>query len=187
MMVKSLRHGIVWLVVMISGMAVLYECAELYRINQENDRIQELLSGNDIPIETLSSSEPETRLARAVYFSKKHQYQDALATLSVILSQGDIGLQAKIRYNLGNVYLAQAIGQVDAAHIDEARTLVNFAKQAYRQALALDSRFWDAKYNLEVAMRLLPELDRINIEDESTQQPKNPLWTTVPGFPRGLP
>jgi mxaK protein len=186
-MIKSLRHGFVWFLMVLSGMAVLYESTALYHVDQANKQIQQLLTGNDIAIEILSSSQPETRLARAVYFSNKQQYQDALATLSVILDQGDTTLQAKTRYNLGNIYLAQAIEQVDAAHIDEARTLVNLAKQSYRQALTLDSRFWDAKYNLEVAMRILPELDRINVEDDSTQQPKNPLWTTIPGFPRGLP
>lgn len=62
------------------------------------------------------------------------------------------------------------------------------AKQAYRQALTLNSRYWDAKYNLEVAMRLLPEMDRITMEkDDPIAEKKAKLWATVPGFPRGLP
>lgn len=65
---------------------------------------------------------------------------------------------------------------------------MTLAKQAYRQALALDSGFWDAKYNLELAMRLLPEFDRISPTelDDDAAKPSQ-LWTTVPGFPRGLP
>ena len=72
--------------------------------------------------------------------------------------------------------------------INEATSLASLAKQAYRQALALDSQHWDAKYNLEVAMRLLPEMDRITLQDdEPAPQEKVKLWATVPGFPRGLP
>jgi len=34
----------------------------------------------------------------------------------------------------------------------------------------------------------LPEMDRISPEDEEEPvQQKTQLWTTVPGFPRGLP
>jgi mxaK protein len=51
----------------------------------------------------------------------------------------------------------------------------------------LNSGFWDAKYNLEVAMRLLPEMNRVNIGDDEPENKKSKLWTTVPGFPRGLP
>ncbi len=76
----------------------------------------------------------------------------------------------------------------ESMQINEATALASLAKQAYRQALALDSQYWDAKYNLEVAMRLLPEMDRITMQDdEPAPQEKVKLWATVPGFPRGLP
>ncbi|MDO9238621.1 MAG: MxaK protein, partial [Methylicorpusculum sp.] len=71
--------------------------------------------------------------------------------------------------------------------INDAFPLAALAKQAYRQALALDSQFWDAKYNLEVAMRIAPEMDRITIKADAKENRKTRLWTTVPGFPRGLP
>jgi mxaK protein len=61
------------------------------------------------------------------------------------------------------------------------------AKQAYRQALALNSHLWDAKYNLELAMHLFPEMDRLNLPEQEAQTPPPQLWTTIPGFPRGLP
>jgi mxaK protein len=97
-------------------------------------------------------------------------------------------LQAQSRYNLGNVYLNQAMIEVEAGRINQAMPLLTLAKQAYRQALALDSSFWDAKYNLELAMRLLPEFDRISQTeaDDDAAKPSE-LWTTLPGFPRGLP
>jgi mxaK protein len=103
------------------------------------------------------------------------------------MDKGDRRFQAQIRYNLGNLYLEQAVQQTEAANINEALPLAGLAKQAYRQALALDSQNWDAKYNLEVAMRLLPEMDSITLPEEAPTRQKAQLWTTVPGFPRGLP
>ena len=103
------------------------------------------------------------------------------------MDKGDQKFQAKARYNLGNLYLEQAMQQVKAMNINEALPLAGLAKQAYRQSLALDSGNWDAKYNLEVAMRLLPEMDRVDMPDDEPKNQKSQLWTTVPGFPSGLP
>jgi mxaK protein len=184
---KRFVHQLIWVVFIASGLLAVLISWSWLGVFQQNTLISELLEGRDAAVVNLSSAPPEVRLARAVYLVKQHRPEDALATLSAILDQGDSQLQGKTRYNLGNLYLSQAIAQVDAARTDEARTSVTLAKQVYKQALQRDSQFWDAKYNLETAMRLLPDFDRINIEDESGQQPKNPLWTTVPGFPRGLP
>ncbi len=186
-MFNSLRHTLALLVLGLSLITMVIDSWHWYNTRRENGWITALLNGNDIDLSDISSARPETRLARAGYLRKHYLPQEALATLSLILNQGDKQLQAKTRYNLGNIYLSQAIEQVEASHIDEARILATLAKQSYREALLRDSGFSDAKYNLEVAMRLLPDFDRINIEEEPGQQPKNPLWTTVPGFPRGLP
>jgi mxaK protein len=184
---RTLRNAALWGVLAASSFAVIYELWTLYRIDRENAWMEQLASGQDIDIGKLVGAVPEVRLARAVYFKSKHRYDEALATLSLIMDAGDRALQAKIRYNLGNVYLEQAVEQAEAKNFNEALPLAGLAKQAYRQALALDSRFWDAKYNLEVAMRLLPEMDRVDIKDESPDNRKSQPWTTVPGFPRGLP
>lgn len=176
-----------WAVFTASCLLLVLQLWTLHEIHLENARISRLLSGQDIPAENWVNAVPEVRLARAVYLHQKHRYDEALAALSLIIEKGDRSLQAKTRYNLGNVYLGQAVEKVDAMAVDEALPLVLLAKQAYREALALDCLFWDAKYNLEVAMRLLPEMDRINIEDEGAINQTSQLWTTVPGFPRGLP
>lgn len=184
---KRFVHQLIWVVFVASGLLAVLISWSWVGVARQKVLIGELLEGHDVVIANLSSAPPEVQLAKAIYLVKQHRAEDALATLSAILDKGDARLQAKIRYNLGNLYLNQAIAKVDAARADEARTSVTLAKQVYKQALQRDSQFWDAKYNLETAMRLLPDLDRINIEDENGQQPKNPLWTTVPGFPRGLP
>ncbi len=181
------RQALVGMVFLFSILVLSATLLEWYRSNRENGWIRQLLTGEDIHLSDRLAGKPEIRLARAIYLQKKGHTEDALATLSSILEQGGRQLQAKVRYNLGNIYLRQAITQVDAGLSDEAKTLITLAKQSFREALFRDSELGDAKYNLEVAMRLLPDFDPITLADEPTQQPKNPLWTTVPGLPRGLP
>lgn len=186
-MIRRLRHISLWTALTVSLSGALYSAAMLYGIRQDNDLIRQLTSGKDVAVNKVIGGEPELRLARAFYFKQKHRYDEALSTLSLVMDKGDQKFQAKARYNLGNLYLEQAIQQAKAMNINEALPLTGLAKQAYRQALALDSGNWDAKYNLEVAMRLLPEMDRIDMPDEESKNQKSQLWTTVPGFPRGLP
>ena len=155
--------------------------------HRDNDLIRQLTFGRDVVINQVISGKPELRLARAYFFKQKHRYDEALSTLSLIMNKDDLKFQAKAHYNLGNLYLEQVVQQVKAMNMNEALPLAGLAKQAYRQALALDSGDWDAKYNLEVAMRLLPEMDKVDIPDDEPKNQKSQLWTTVPGFPRGLP
>jgi mxaK protein len=186
-MLRTLRHLSLWVTLAASLAAFIYSAGALYGIHQDNDLIRHLTSGKDVTVNKVISGEPELRLARAYYFKQKHRYDEALSTLSLIMDKGDRKFQAKARYNLGNLYLEQAVQQAKAMKLDEALPLAGLAKQAYRQSLALDSGNWDAKYNLEVAMRLLPEMDRIDMPDDASINQKSQLWTTVPGFPRGLP
>lgn len=176
-----------WAALAISLVASIHSAGVIYDIHQDNDLIRQLTSGKDVAVNKVIGGAPELRLARAFYFKQKHRYDEALSTLSLIMDKGDQKFQAKARYNLGNLYLEQAMQQVKAMNIKEAQPLAGLAKQAYRQSLALDSGNWDAKYNLEVAMRLLPEMDRVDMPDDEPKNQKSQLWTTVPGFPRGLP
>jgi mxaK protein len=186
-MIRTLRHALLWGGLIAGLSATLYNALALYDIHQENERIRQLLSGKEVELGEVIIGHPELRLARALFLKQKHRYDEALSTLGLIMDKGDRRFRAQIRYNLGNLYLEQAVQQTEAANINEALPLAGLAKQAYRQALALDSRNWDAKYNLEVAMRLLPEMDSITLPEEAPSRQKAQLWTTVPGFPRGLP
>lgn len=188
MLIRRIKHGF-WWTALAAALAVALSQAWLWaEIAGQNRLIGQLLAGRDVAIEDLANADPALRLARAVYLRKAGRYDDALATLNLLLQQAPPALRAQARYNLGNLYLAQAQEKLKAGGVDSATPLVGLAKQAYREALAADPGFWDAKYNLEVAMRLLPEMDRINSgnqEDDGSQ--KSELWTSLPGFPRGLP
>jgi len=188
MISRTIRHTAIWALLMISLMVVFFQAMSLFSLYRNNQLLDALVTGKDVDVSQVISGKPELRLARAYYLKQKHRYDEALATLSLILDQGDNRFKATVFYNLGNIYLEQAVAKVEIMAMNEALPLAGLAKQAYRKALALDSGFWDAKYNLEVAMRLLPEMDRLNMQDdEPTNNQQSQLWTTVPGFPRGLP
>jgi mxaK protein len=185
---RPLLHPLLWLTLAMGLLAMLYGAIDLYRIQANNALIAKLVSGRDVEVESVIGGPFELRLARAYYLKNKHRYDEALATLSLVIDQGNAARQARSRYNLGNLYLEQATAHAETMDIAAALPLAGLAKQSYRQSLVLNSRQWDAKYNLEAAMRLLPEMDRISPDDEDeTVQQKTQLWTTVPGFPRGLP
>ncbi len=186
-MIRRFRHISLWSALALALAGALYSLGVWYGIHRDNHLILQLTSGKDVAVNKVISGEPELRLARAFYFKQKHRYDEALSTLSLVMDKGDQAFQAKVRYNLGNLYLEQALQQAKAMNINAATPLAGLAKQAYRQSLALDSGNWDAKYNLEVAMRLLPEMDRVDMPDDGPENRKSQLWTTVPGFPRGLP
>lgn len=188
MLIRAIRHTAIWGFLFISLLAVIFQSMSLFSLYRNNQLIEDLITGRDVDVSAVISGKPELRLARAYYLKQKHRYDEALATLSLIMDQGDDRFKSSVFYNLGNIYLEQAVAKVETMAMNEALPLAGLAKQAYRKALALDSRSWDAKYNLEVAMRLLPEMDRVNLQDdEPTNNQQSQLWTTVPGFPRGLP
>ncbi|MCQ8104395.1 MxaK protein [Methylomonas sp. SURF-2] len=199
---RALRHKLIWAALVASLLLAATQLWSLYRIHRENALIAEWVAwagqsaahqagkgGDGLPeVSPSYGNSPQARLARAIYLRNKRRYAEALDILSLVVGQGDSRLQAQSRYSLGNLYLSQARDEVEAGRINQAMPLLTLAKQAYRQALTLDSGFWDAKYNLELAMKLLPEFDRISpTEPDDDAAKPSQLWTTVPGFPRGLP
>jgi mxaK protein len=154
------------------------------------ESVRTLLAGRDIGPERRFGAPAGVRLAYALYLAGREEYREAeelLAELGQVTSS-DIG--AKAVYDLGNVYLSRAIAAVERDATAQAGTLAELAKQAYRQALRRRPDDWAAKYNYEVAARLMPDFDRIdNVteEPEPDEESARKLWTRVPGFPRGLP
>lgn len=84
--------------------------------------------------------------------------------------------------------MRQAFALIGRGDLDKAAPQVTLARQDYRRALQARPEFWDAKYNLDVASRLVrdyPEFDR-KTGDELRAEPKA-IWTDIPGQPRGGP
>ncbi len=61
------------------------------------------------------------------------------------------------------------------------------ARDFYVRALRLEPGFWDAKYNLDVAMRLVRDFPDVQIQGDDRKRPTSRLWTDLPGLPKGGP
>jgi len=120
---------------------------------------------------------PEARLARAVALSKV-DYDAALAAYKGIIQSNRNDLRLIALYDLGNLHLHHAI---QAGLADEAQSLplTELAKQSYRDLLRRDPNDWDARYNLERALRLAPEDDDANDEDTGPPDPREHERSTI--------
>jgi mxaK protein len=68
-----------------------------------------------------------------------------------------------------------------------ARPLFELAKETYREALRQDSGRWDARYNLERALRLAPEEEDVPSEPLPMGGERERSVTTMRAFTLGLP
>lgn len=179
------RRSLAWFLLLALSLALIAQGLMLLGAASHNRTIEKLLAGADITI--TADESPELVLARAYNLMRRNRADEALELFNQLQNKGDREFQSRLHYNLGNLYLSQALDLVTQAEFGRAFTLASLAKDSYREALRLDSQDWDAKYNLEVAMRLVPDLPEADLSEIKEQEQSRGLWSTVPGFPRGLP
>jgi mxaK protein len=157
----------------------------LYGERSERALARALATNHDIrPPDDASS---ELVFARAHFLLVRDRIDEAQSLVGQIVERGGPDVAARFHYDVGNARARRAIGAIEASQIDKAIPEVRLAKEAYRAALRADPTLWDARYNLDVVMRLVRDFPEIEAaEDETKAQPKK-LWTDLPGRPRGLP
>jgi mxaK protein len=153
---------------------------------RDNRAITDLAAGRDLPVE--SGSRLEVKAARAHFLLQHDRIEDAQALVSEIKVGNDSRLLADVQYNLANARLRAAFALIEQNKIDAATSFVGLARDSYRAALTTDPGRWDARYNLDVAIRLVRDFSPIeqNAEETSREAPKR-MWTDFPGTPKGLP
>ena len=151
-----------------------------------NDTVTALLSGKDLKIDPQSSD--ENVLQARAYF---HLYRDDVEAAQPIVDAGRLRAsplaRAAMLYNLANARLRQAVKFVEKGNHDKAIALVRLAKDEYRESLTIDPDNWNAKYNLDFAMRLVRDFPGGAGEEEAEEDAPKKIWTDLPGIPRGLP
>ncbi len=85
------------------------------------------------------------------------EYQNARMIYSTLESAENESLRLAAAFNIGNTYLQQASTIDMESDSDLALPLIELAKLSYREVLSIDSQQWDARYNLERALQLLPD------------------------------
>lgn len=79
-------------------------------------------------------------------------------------------LRNDVMFNIANTYMQQAALLDLEKDADQAMPLVELAKTGYRNLLVIDSTHWGAKYNLERALQILPDIGKVRSEKSSGLQ-----------------
>lgn len=177
--------GFLLLVVSVS---LIYQTVKLYQTKQINRQVTQLNQGELPDPNTLNMQSAEVRIAYAYRQAELKLFDQAVETYSATERFANISQRRRIYYNLGNLYLVQAIEMAENLSVDRATAMADVAKDFFRSALELDPDFWLAKYNYEAAQRLSRDLPlgEARVLEES-QEKSDELWSAMPGFPIGLP
>ena len=132
------------------------------------------------------SSLPEAQFARALSLSRAGQTEAALKAYKDVAQGGRADLRLAALYNLGNLHLreAQRTGTDDPT---QSLPLIELAKQSYRDVLRSQPADWDARYNLERALQLAPELDDNQVDEQENEAPEEHVSSTLQGARMDLP
>lgn len=127
-------------------------------------------------------------------FAKAYQLQregdpiEAIRLYGTLTQTAPHVLSARIRYNLGSLYLNDAAKlwkQFGLYEYIRINTLLGAAKDNLRESLTLDPAIWDARYNLEYAYRITPPPKERPKND--FQGNKGSVFATLPALPGGGP
>jgi len=157
---RAVNNLITWLIVAMIA-AVIYDGYQLLRASQLNRALanaEASVADND--------THPRLAFARAYALQQDGNFEKALEAYAAIDVPDDDPMRADIRYNLANLYLRRALRYREDDADDLALPLVELAKENYRTLLRDDSQHWSAKYNLELALRIAPEIELEEAEEE---------------------
>ncbi|KQP29738.1 MxaK protein [Methylobacterium sp. Leaf104] len=157
-----------------------------WRIARDNATIRALAAGQDLAVPV--GAAPPLLLARVQHLARRGAVEAIEPLIAALDGQGARDRAARARFALANAHLRQAFDHLERGDLDPAGPRITLARQEYRRALQGRPDFWDAKFNLDVASRLLrdfPEFERKS-GNALAAEPKK-IWTDIPGQPRGEP
>jgi mxaK protein len=184
---RRAQEPLLWVVLGGSVLAFVLAGGLLLSAERSNAAIRDLRAGKNIAVDAVSAS-PALLEARAHFLLTRDRIEEAQPLVDQASLRADESTQARMLYNMANTRVRAAIAAIEKGNFDKAIPLVALAKSEYRAVLRLEPGNWDAKYNLDVAMRLVRDLPQGAGEDEA--EPKETpakLWTDLPGVPKGLP
>ncbi len=125
------------------------------------------------------------RFATAYGLQQQGKFQETIRAYGDVAAD-DAELVDAVRFNLANLYLRRALALEGDENLDLVIPLIELAKENYRQLLRRDSQHWDAKYNLELALALLPDLEEPGGDDDIMPE-RSPRANTATPARRELP
>lgn len=151
----------------------------------DNAAIRALAGGRDAQLR--EGADPRVAHARILYLAWRDRLTEAQEMLP-LMQGARPDLQSGAHYAIGNARMRLGFQNIETSRFEDAEPEIALAKLAYRAALQADPGDRDAKVNLDLAMRLVRDLPRPEIEGEEDPETRpRRLWTDLPGMPRGAP
>lgn len=151
----------------------------------EDRRVNRALAQNQVALvaerDTLRGA-----LARAYRLHAGGELSAAIAAYGAVALDEEPELRAVQLFNLANLYLEQAVELERADEMQSSVSLVELAKQNYREILARDPHHWDARHNLSRALEMLPDIAAVDYENERNPE-RSPRARQAARTYEGLP
>ncbi len=138
-------------------------------------------------VEDTTALPARAKFAQAFYYAQKGDRERSIALYKQVERLGDLKIAQAAQYNRANGYLFKAMEMSGTDNQNLALPLAELAKDTYRSLLRADPAHWDAKYNLERALRLVPDPDDSDDADLPPPLQSERAPTTMRGFTLGLP
>ncbi len=105
--------------------------------------------------------DPRALIPQASRLRAEGRHDDAVRILQGLATRTDLDADTAqvVRFNLGNELLALALQHNTKGDEDRAMTLIELSKQRFREVLRAQPPHWDARHNLDIALRLVPETE----------------------------
>ena len=126
------------------------------------------------------------RLARAHRLHSGGRTREAIDAYGAIGAESEPELRKVQYFNLANLYLERAVELERADELQPAISLVELAKQNYREILATDPEHWDSRHNLSRALEMLPDIAAVDYENERNPE-RSPQAPQAARTYEGLP
>ena len=162
------------------ALAAAIDGALLWRTQQRNAQIAAgavRVEGKDQPV--------ELRFALAAAQAASGNDEAALNGYTALQTDTPLGQAA--RFNSANLLLRQALKVRAGPTPGQAIPLIELAKETLREVLRRDPAFWDARYNLERAQRLLPDAEETELAPDGPAKNAERAATTMRAYSPGLP
>ncbi|HKU17105.1 MAG TPA: hypothetical protein VJQ52_22110 [Steroidobacteraceae bacterium] len=149
---RRVAHSAFGAVALVCAALAAYHTVRLVRSERINAAISSAQASG------LTADVPEAQFARAVALVAADKSDAALNLYKSLARGARADIRRAALYNTGNLYMRAA----ESSDTDEgfaSLPLVELAKQAYRNVLHEQPDDWDARYNLERACWLAPEVE----------------------------